>query len=134
MIGLGRRAFIAAVAMLAPCVRAEPRAQAFALDDFLALSSRLTGYSNLDRQAAGTFLNNLLATPGVTAGRLAHPDAELERDIIVAWYTGVQTVHGETRLVTHEGALQWRALQMPAPGVCAVPFGAWAKPPRMPQP
>jgi hypothetical protein len=133
MVEPGRRAFIAAIAILSPFVRAEPRAQSFALDEFLALSSRLTGHSNLDRQAAGIFLKNLLATPGVTAARLARPDANLERDIIVAWYTGVQQVRGEARLVTHTGALQWRALGMPAPGTCVGPFGTWAQPHRSPQ-
>ena len=133
MVELRRRAFISAIAMLAPFVRAEPRAQSFALDEFLALSSHLTGHSNLDRQAAGVFLKNLLATPGVTAARLARPDADLERHIIVAWYTGVQQVRGEAQLVTHTGALQWRALGMPAPGTCVGPFGTWATPHRSPQ-
>ena len=61
---VGRRAFLAAIALVAPAFRAVPRAQAFSVDDFLALSSRLTGYDNLDRAAAGVFLKNLLATPG----------------------------------------------------------------------
>jgi hypothetical protein len=129
---LGRRAFLSALGLVTPWLRGATPAQS-PLDTFLTLSSRLTGYADLDPKVGGVLLNRLLAAPD-TAARVARPDAALERDIIVAWYTGVQTVHGETRLVTHEGALQWRALQMPAPGVCAVPFGAWAKPPRMPQP
>jgi hypothetical protein len=130
---LGRRAFIAALGLVTPWFRAAPHAQSFSLDNFLALSSRLTGYTDLDRKIGGILLNNLLAAPD-TAARLARPDAALERDIIVAWYTGVQQVRGEARLVTHAGALQWRALGMPAPGVCAAPFGSWAKPHRSPQP
>ena len=130
---LGRRAFIAALGLATPWFRAAPHAQSFSLDTFLALSSRLTGYSDLDRKIGGALLNNLLAAPD-TAARLARPDAALERDIIVAWYTGVQQVRGEARLVTHAGALQWRALGMPAPGFCAGPFGTWAKPHRSPQP
>jgi hypothetical protein len=128
MIRLGRRAFVAALALVAP-FRAAPRAQAFTVDDFLALSSRLTGFSDLDRQTAGILLKNLLATPGNDA-RLARPDAALERDIIVAWYTGVHQVRGEAQLVTHTGALQWRALGVSAPGRCVGPFGTWAKPQR----
>jgi hypothetical protein len=129
---LGRRAFIAALGLVTPWFRAAPHAQSFSLDDFLALSSRLTGYADLDRKIGGTLLNHLLASD--MAARLARPDAALERDLIVAWYTGVQEVPGEARVVTHTGALQWRALGMPAPGLCAGPFGTWAKPPRSPQP
>ena len=124
---VGRRAFLAAIAAFTPALRASAYAQSFSVDDFLALSSRLTGYDNLDRGTAGILLKNLLATPG-TAARLVRPDASLERDIIVAWFTGVHQVRGEARLVTHSGALQWRALNMPAPGTCVGPFGSWAKP------
>jgi hypothetical protein len=129
MTTVGRRAFLAAIALIAPTSRASLRAQSFSVDDFLALSSRLTGYGNLDRETAGIFLKTLLATPGNAAG-LARPDAALERDIIVAWYTGVHQVRGEAQLVTHAGALQWRALGMPAPGTCVGPFGTWARPHR----
>ena len=130
---LGRRAFIAALGLLAPWIRPAPPAQSISLDGFLALSSRLTGFSDLDRKAGSALLDTLLAVPGMAA-RLARPDASLERDLIVAWYTGVQDVAGEARVVTHAGALQWRALGMPAPGLCAGPFGAWATPPRSPRP
>lgn len=130
---VGRRAFLAMIAVIAPAFGASPRAQSFSVDDFLALSSRLTGYDNLDRGIAGTLLKNFLAAPR-SAARLKQPDASLERDIIVAWYTGVHQVAGEAQLVTHNGALQWRALGMPAPGNCAGPFGSWAKPHRPAQP
>ena len=126
---VGRRAFFAAIALIAPAFRLSPRAQSFSVDDFLALSSRLTGYDSLDRAAAAVFLKNLLATPGNIA-RLTRPDAALERDIIAAWYTGVHQVRGESQLVTHTNALQWRALGMPAPGACVGAFGSWAKPHR----
>jgi len=129
----GRRAFIAALGLVTPWFRAAPHEQSFSLDNFLALSARLTGYTDLDRRIGGILLNNLLAAPD-TAARLGRPDAALERDIIVAWYTGVQKVRGEARLVTHAGVLQWRALGMPAPGLCAGRFGTWAKPHRSPQP
>ena len=132
MHAVGRRAFLAAIAFVAPALRISLRAQSFSVEEFRALSSQLTGFDNLDRDIAGILLKNLIATPGNTA-RLARPDAELERDIIAAWYTGVHEVRGEAQLVTHTGALQWRALNMPAPGTCAGPFGAWAKPQRSPR-
>jgi hypothetical protein len=46
----GRRAFLAAIALMAPAFRASLHAQSFSVDDFLRLSSRLTGYDNLDRE------------------------------------------------------------------------------------
>lgn len=132
-MALGRRAFIAALGLVTPWFRVAPHAQSFSLDNFLALSSRLTGYTDLDPTIGSTLLNNLLAAPEMAA-RLARPDAALERDIIVAWYTGVQEAPGGARVVMHTGALQWRALGMPAPGWCVGPFGTWATPHRSPQP
>jgi hypothetical protein len=127
---VGRRAFLASIALVVPAFRASLDAQSFSVDDFLALSSRLTGYDNLDREVAAIFLKNLLATPG-NITRLSRPDSALERDIIVAWYTGVHQVNGEAQLVTHTSALQWRALNMSAPGTCVGPFGSWSKPHRL---
>ena len=132
MTRIGRRAFVAAIALVGPLFRASSRAQAFSLDDFLALSSRLTGHRNLERETGAVILKNLLGTPANPA-RLLRPDPALERDIIVAWYTGVQDVRGESRTVTHAGALQWRTLGMLAPGTCIGRFGAWTNPPRAAQ-
>ena len=126
---VGRRALLAALALVGPMLRATCRAQSFSFDEFLALSSRLTGQSNLDRATAAIFLKTLLAEPG-NAARFARPDAKLEREIILAWYTGVQIVRGDPQTVTHTGALQWRTLGMPAPGMCAGSFGAWSNPAR----
>jgi D-sorbitol dehydrogenase-like protein len=128
MDSLGRRAFIVSISLVSRWFAAGPRAQAFTVNDFLVLSSRLTGHQDLPRQTAGTFLNALLATPGIDRARLARPDAALEEAIVVAWYTGVHQVGGEARVVTHTGALQWRAMGKPAPGTCIGPFGTWAKP------
>jgi hypothetical protein len=131
MITFGRRAFLASVALVSPIARrlALAQPQSFSLDDFLALSSRLTGRTDLDRAAAGTLLNALLSTAG-NAARLRNPDAALEREIIASWYTGIYELRGEKRLATHAGALKWRAIGIPVPGVCAGRFGAWSQPPR----
>lgn len=132
-MALGRRAFLALVALCSPLAGAarafQPRA--ISLDEFVALSSRLTGHPDLNRQAADALLKALLATPE-RAARLAHPDAALEREIIAAWYTGAHDVRGERQIATHTGALKWRALGIPAPGACAGRFGAWSQPPRSP--
>ncbi len=133
MSGLGRRAFLVTVSLMTRWFTAAPRTQAFSVDAFLALSSRLTGHQNLPPETGRIFLNALLETPGIDASRLARPDAALEETIVVAWYTGVHQVRGEPRLVTHAGALQWRTIGKPAPGTCIGPFGTWAKPHRSPQ-
>lgn len=131
MTQLGRRAFLAMLAFMSPLVRAAGASQprTMSLDEFIALSSRLTGHTDLDKAAAAAFLNGLLATPA-NAARLANPDAALEREIIAAWYTGSHEVRGERQLATHTGALKWRALGIAPPGACAGRFGAWSQPPR----
>jgi len=139
MAELGRRAFLAAVALFKPSfdslVLATSKGELAqgrfspSSEEFLALSARLTGHANLNRAAADALLKALLAKPGY-AGRLARPDAALEREIIVAWYTGTYEAGGEQRLFTHSGALQWPAIGVPTPGTCAGRFGAWAQPPR----
>ena len=133
MATFGRRAFLASVALFSPIARRLALAQppSFSLEDFLMLSSRLTGRTDLDRAAADTFLKAHLSTTG-NAARLRNPDASLERAIIVSWYTGIHDVRGEQRLATHTGALKWRALGIPAPGACAGRFSAWSQPPRPP--
>jgi hypothetical protein len=130
---LHRRAFVAVVSFIGPLTRAAAAFQPspISLDEFIALSSRLTGHTDLNRTAADVFLKGLLATPG-NAAKLRQPDAGLERDIIVAWYTGAHDVRGERQLATHAGALKWRAVGVPVPGTCAGRFGAWAQPSRLP--
>jgi Membrane bound FAD containing D-sorbitol dehydrogenase len=126
---LRRRAFLTVVAFLSPLARIMGVAQSFSLEDFVRLSSRLTGRTDLDRAAAAAILKGLLSTPG-NAARLMQLDAAMEREIITAWYTGMYDVGGERRLATHAGALQWRAIGVPVPGTCAGRFGAWSQPPR----
>lgn len=128
---LGRRAFLTVLAFASPLARLAGVAQSFPLDDFVRLSSRLTGRTDLDRAAAAAILKGLLATPA-NAARLMEPDAAMEREIIMAWYTGLYDLRGERRLATHAGALQWRAIGVPVPGSCAGRFGAWSQPPRTP--
>ena len=139
MTRLTRRAFLVLASLLAPAahLRAQP---ATSVDDFVRLSQRLTGRTRLDRQAAATYLDALVAMPanvpllaervrntrpGPTPAHLA-----LERTIVEWWYTGLYTTNGDTRVATHTGALMWTALGMPAPGTCAGAFGAWSRPPQ----
>jgi hypothetical protein len=143
MLSLSRRAFLAAVAFVAPAWRlgamASPPAAQVSLDDFVELSERLLGRSKLDREVAQVYLSALnadadtavhLATLAQSNGNPTPEQTAVARTIIEWWYTGVYSVGGTSRLATHTGALVWSALDMPAPGTCAGPFGAWSKPPR----
>ena len=108
------------------------------ISEFLTLSTRLTGHTKLDPKVASVYLSALLADV-TKRGRLAdlvrrgssHP--ELEREIILAWYTGIHDSGGEKRLATHRGALLWNSLGVSAPGTCGGPTGFWARPPAEPQ-
>jgi len=129
-VTLGRRAFLALLALISPLARPAAAAQPrpMSLDEFIAWSSRLTGHSDLNRQAADAMLKALLATPA-TAAKLAQPDAAFEREVIAAWYTGTHDLRGARQVATNVGALKWRALGISAPGQCAGRFGAWSQPP-----
>lgn len=144
---LGRRAFLLLAVLLAPAARVRAWARQtpasaprVSPDEFLRLSQRLVGRTNLDLALATTYLNALMSEPD-NIPRLAELSRDavadrtpahlaLERTIVEWWYTGVYAIGGERRVATHTGALMWAALGMPAPGTCAAPFGAWSRPPR----
>lgn len=145
MPSFSRRAFLRVAVLLTPAVRLgalgrQTRTPAISLDDFVRLSQRLLGRTNLDARVAATYFNALIADAANVPllARLAQgPGTDLtpahlalERTILEWWYTGVYTVGGERRLATHTGALMWAALGMPAPGTCTGSFGAWSRPPR----
>ena len=139
MIFITRRAFLI-LSVLSASLRAgaTSTSQAISADEFLRLSRRLTGRSNLDANVGATYLEALLAVPE-NAGTLAQlarengsspAHAALERTILEWWYTGTYELGGERRLATHTGALMWDAVGVPAPGTCAGAFGAWSRAPR----
>jgi hypothetical protein len=101
--------------------------------EFLGLSARLTDRQNLDRVAARIYLQALLASPAAAAALAelvrGHPQPDLERRIIAAWYTGVCSFQGSTATGNHTGALMWLAVSGSAPGVCAAGYAPWARPP-----
>lgn len=145
MIRFSRRAFLHLAVLFPPAVRLgalgrQTRTPAISLDEFVRLSQRLLGRTNLDARLAATYFNALIADAANVPllARLAQSPATdltaahlaLERTIIEWWYTGTYLVGGKRQLATHSGALLWGALGMPAPGTCVGPFGAWARPPR----
>ena len=107
------------------------------LDRFLLLSSRLTGHAPLDPVVGRLYLDALAASPArrsllvdLLDGRgTSPPHSALERDIIESWYTGIYEANDERLVATHGGALVWKAIGRPAPGVCAGMTGDWSRPP-----
>jgi hypothetical protein len=143
---LSRRVFVTLLAAVAVTrrdrglgVAASPATQGTeaGIDRFLALSARLTGHTALDPIAGRLYLDALMASPArrtllldLLGGRGTDPPhSVLERDIVESWYTGVYDANGERRVATHGGALVWKAIGTPAPGVCAGMTGDWARPP-----
>jgi hypothetical protein len=146
MAALRRRAFLLIASLLWPAARLRAAFQqtqtsppAISLDDFMRLSQRLTGRSQLDPQIGAAYLNAILAVPEnrpLLARLVREHGPELtpahvavERTIIECWYTGTY-VSGARRLATHQGALMWSVLGVRAPGTCAGAFGEWSRPPQ----
>jgi len=109
MATLSRRALLMAV-LLAPGMRLgalgrQTRTPAISLDEFVRLSQRLLGRTNLDARVAATYFNALIADAAnlPLLARLAQgPGTDLtpahlalERTIIEWWYTGICIVGGD---------------------------------------
>jgi hypothetical protein len=106
------------------------------VDQFRALSARLTGVTELDATTAGKLLDGfismgrgpdlarLAADPGVSGGTLAD-------GIVAAWYSGDYDTR--TGLVSFglTNALLWNALDFTKPpGLCGGETGYWADAPQ----
>jgi hypothetical protein len=111
------------------------------LDEFVALSERITGHRALDRTTAGAYLDALLRSPAdrvVLADLVSHArtgavttpaHAAMEARILESWYTGEHPVGGTAQVAAYAGALMWTVLGRPAPGSCAGESGHWSRPP-----
>jgi hypothetical protein len=144
---LSRRIFLALLAAAAAPWRARAlhatappafaQGAAASVDGFLALCSRLTGHRQLDPAVGRIYLDALLASPArrgllldLLDGRgTSQAHADVERDIVEWWYTGLYDADGVRRVATHSGALVWQVLGRPAPGACAGTTGDWSRPP-----
>jgi len=104
------------------------------VDQFLALSKRLTGADDLDAEIAQTLLGGFIATGhGADLERLLKSDTsvpDLANAIVAAWYSGLyRGTDGET-VATYTDALLWTALSFTKPmGDCGGETGYWAGPP-----
>jgi hypothetical protein len=111
---------------------------AITVDQFRALSARLTGVAvaKLDATAAGKLLAGfislgrgddlarLAAAPGMTGGAVGN-------DIVAAWYSGSYATRAGEAAIDLTKALLWNALDFTKPrGECARAANNWAEPPR----
>lgn len=109
-----------------------------ALERFLALSARLTGFpaAVLDPALAGDLLDALKAAgEGASLENLLEETAGeahggLAAQIIAAWYSGIHpTTEGPAARVVRD-ALVWRAMEFAhAPGHCSTELNDWSRPP-----
>jgi hypothetical protein len=131
--------------------------EGLALEDFLTLSSVLTGVEELDPQVGSVYLQSLEASDqfevslsdlyqqagfgrGTQPGTVAQLEAnglfeqestrKLADKIIEYWYTGVyESAQGEQAVATFVDVLAWRTLRFTKPQtICGAP-GFWAEPP-----
>lgn len=106
------------------------------LDQFLVLSSRLTGAANLDAATGKVLLGALLSTgKGAGLARLAAGEDEADKDlaaaIVAAWYSGIGEAASGPVVATFDQALLWRALSFTRPfGECGGSTGYWSDPPQ----
>jgi hypothetical protein len=143
MTSVSRRNFLILLALAPAAVQRvasgqnEAATKVISVDEFLRLSEHLTGREKLGRELATTYRDALVASPAnipllaqLVAGESPTPaHVALEGMIVEWWYTGVYTIDGQPRVATHNDALIWSTLRVPAPGMCAGAFGAWANPP-----
>ena len=104
-------------------------------DQFLELSERLTGASDLDKDVATTLLGAFLATghgPALVDLALPGPvpPSPLADAIVAAWYSGLYDSRHGTAVSDFNDALVWTALSFTKPfGSCGGSLGYWADPP-----
>ena len=141
-LGLTRRLFTAACLSAPAIAFAKPLRADDVLGRFRALSARLTGVrpEALDPEQAAALRTALIDSGhGATLDELLSGDTgpavtELERQIIVGWYSGVHPTNEGPVVHTVGDALVWRELGFAtAPGFCSEAPGDWSMAPHFPQ-
>jgi hypothetical protein len=105
------------------------------VEQFLALSQKLTNTSGLDAAVAKTLLGGFLSTgngqalAALIAGQ--GQDGPLANAIVAAWYSGLyDSAAGKQAVATFTDALLWNALIFTKPpGWCGGETGYWSKAP-----
>jgi len=143
-------ASLCAVTLAGPAgAAAESAGAALPVDQFAALSARLTGHPASDPSVAAKLLA-ALATPARSASlrQLAAlvsvtPDEQLDsalhahgfdaiaNELVAAWYSGVVKNRDGEQIVLYTDALVWTAMTFSKPmGLCGGAFGYWSDPPQ----
>lgn len=107
------------------------------VDQFVALSQKLTEASSLDADVAKTLLGGFLATGNgpALAEMVAEEKAftsytELANAIVAAWYSGIYETGKGQAVADFTGALLWDALTFTKPWAeCGGETGYWADEP-----
>ena len=108
------------------------------VEQFLALSEKLTETNALDVDIAKTLLGGFLATGNGTAlAELVKEEAdytsytELANAIVAAWYSGVYDSGSGQAVAAFTDALVWNALTFSKPWAeCGGETGYWSEPPQ----
>ena len=163
-MSIGRRDFLRAMTLMAAggaaaaCATRGPAAVGatpVSLEEFLALSTLLTGVKDLNADHARIYLTSLHASAGrelamlcERAGfRTATPPASLDAlvrsgafdsiagaavaaKIVESWFTGIYDSPTGPRVATYTEALAWSSLEFTKPpSVCGGGVGYWAEAP-----
>jgi Membrane bound FAD containing D-sorbitol dehydrogenase len=108
------------------------------VEQFLALSEKLTGTKNLGTDVARTLLGGFLATGhGAGLAELVKEGAdftsytELASAVVAAWYSGLYDSGSGQAVATFTDALVWDALTFTKPWAeCGGQTGYWSEPPQ----
>jgi hypothetical protein len=105
------------------------------VDEFLKLSERLTGASDLGAGIAKTLLDGLLATGkgNELAALAADRDGSgaLADAIVGSWYSGIYETADGPAVAAFDQALVWDALTFTKPfASCGGETGYWSEPPQ----
>jgi hypothetical protein len=136
-----RRSFMAGASAGALVAGFPPLAgaqQAVTVDQFLAISSRLTeaATTDLDSTMAAKLLDGFISTGRGSGLSLLAEDATLRvgtvaDDIVAAWYSGLYDTATGPAVAGFNEALLWNALDFTKPpGTCGGETGYWADPPQ----
>jgi hypothetical protein len=107
------------------------------LDQFIAVSERVTGQSPLDSNMGQNILKAFMAAGqgGDIATLLADPAPEhsqlkIANAIVAAWYSGLSPLPGARQVTGFDEAVVWDALSYTKPwGSCGGETGYWGEPP-----
>lgn len=107
------------------------------LDQFFALSQKLTGHASLDNDMGRSILDafissghaeelaKLIAVSTPESSKLKIADA-----VVAAWYSGLSPLPGARQVTGFNEALVWNAMSFTKPwGNCGGEMGYWSEPP-----